>query len=131
MKLLLSIHLRQQPPAIFPFCRSQCQPCSHSAPTSGADEDRLAALYERINPGVVSIQVNSEQGVAQGSGFVFDGLGHIVTNYHVVEEGLDYEVDFPSGYKVRGEVVAFDLDSDLAVLHVDVPAEELFPLPDG
>ncbi len=57
--------------------------------------------------------------------------GHIVTNYHVVEEGLDYEVDFPSGYKVRGEVVAFDLDSDLAVIHVDVPAAELFPLPMG
>jgi len=95
------------------------------------DTDRLASLYERINPGVVSIQVNSEQGVAQGSGFVFDGLGHIVTNYHVVEGGLDYEVDFPSGYKVRGEVVAFDLDSDLAVIHVEVPAEELYPLPLG
>ena len=99
--------------------------------TSDADADRLASLYERINPGVVSIQVDSEQGVAQGSGFVFDGLGHIVTNYHVVEEGLDYEVDFPSGYKVRAEVVAYDLDSDLAVLHVEVPAEELFPLPLG
>ena len=97
----------------------------------GTNENRLAALYERINPGVVSIQVNSEQGVAQGSGFVFDGLGHIVTNYHVVEDGVEYEVDFPSGYKVRGEVVAFDLDSDLAVIHVNVPAEELFPLPLG
>lgn len=99
--------------------------------TTGYDEERLILLYERVNPGVVSIQVDSEMGVAQGSGFVFDGLGHIVTNYHVVEDGTSFEVDFPSGYKVRGELIAFDLDSDLAVLRVEVPAEELFPLPLG
>jgi S1-C subfamily serine protease len=115
----------------FPLLQEPVPTVQPFTTTSGADEDRLVSLYERINPGVVSIQVNSEQGVAQGSGFVFDGLGHIVTNYHVVEEGLDYEVDFPSGYKVRAEVVAYDLDSDLAVLHVEVPAEELFPLPMG
>ncbi len=115
----------------FPLLQEPVPTLQPFASPSGADENRLAALYERINPGVVSIQVNSEQGVAQGSGFVFDGLGHIVTNYHVVEEGLNYEVDFPSGYKVRGEVVAFDLDSDLAVIKVNVPAEELFPLPLG
>lgn len=115
----------------FPLLQAPAPTVQPFNATSDADTDRLASLYERINPGVVSIQVDSEQGVAQGSGFVFDGLGHIVTNYHVVEEGLDYEVDFPSGYKVRAEVVAFDLDSDLAVLHVEVPAEELFPLPLG
>ena len=115
----------------FPLVQEPVPTLQPFSVTSSADEDRLAALYERVNPGVVSIQVNSAQGVAQGSGFVFDGLGNIVTNYHVVEEGLDYEVDFPSGYKVRGEVVAFDLDSDLAVIHVDVPASELFPLPMG
>lgn len=115
----------------FPLLQEPVPTLQPFSSTSSADENRLAALYERINPGVVSIQANSDQGVAQGSGFVFDGLGNIVTNYHVVEGGLDYEVDFPSGYKVRGEVVAFDLDSDLAVIHVDVPAEELFPLPMG
>jgi S1-C subfamily serine protease len=115
----------------FPLVQEPVPTLQPFNPTSDADENRLVSLYERINPGVVSIQVDSDLGVAQGSGFVFDGLGHIVTNYHVVEEGLEYEVDFPSGYKVRGEVVAFDLDSDLAVIHVDVPAEELFPLPLG
>jgi 2-alkenal reductase len=46
----------------------------------------------------------------------------------VIEGVTDLEVDFQSGYKVRGEVVATDLDSDLAVLKVDAPADQLHPL---
>ncbi len=88
----------------------------------------LTSLYERINPGVVSIQVLNEMGGGLGSGFVYDKEGHIITNYHVVEGAQDLEVDFPSGLKVRGEVIGTDLDSDLAVIKVDAPSEELFPL---
>lgn len=97
----------------------------------GVEQERLVALYARVNPGVVSIQTVTGQGNAQGSGFVYDGLGHIVTNFHVVDGATMLEVDFPSGYKTRGEVVATDLDSDLAVIKVEVPAQELFPLPLG
>lgn len=91
-------------------------------------QNTLTALYLRVNPGVVSIQSLSDQGSGQGSGFVYDQSGHIVTNYHVVEGATDLEVDFPSGVKVRGEVVGTDLDSDIAVVKVDVPADQLFPL---
>ncbi|MCD4671197.1 MAG: trypsin-like peptidase domain-containing protein [Anaerolineaceae bacterium] len=115
----------------FPLVEDPVPTLSPLESTLDVDQERLASLYERVNPGVVSIQVATDQGNAQGSGFVFDGLGHIVTNYHVVEGGTEFEVDFPSGYKVRGEVVAFDLDSDLAVIRVEVPAEELNPLPLG
>jgi 2-alkenal reductase len=100
-------------------------------PAFSAIDERLALLYERVNPGVVSIRALTDQGGVQGSGFVFDGLGHIVTNYHVVENTTDMEINFPSGYKVRGEVIATDRDSDLAVILVNVPAEELHPLPLG
>jgi 2-alkenal reductase len=62
---------------------------------------------------------------------VFDTQGHIVTNYHVVQNNTSLEVDFPSGAKVHGKVVGSDLDSDLAVVKVDVPASELKPLPLG
>lgn len=94
--------------------------------------DRLVSLYESVNPGVVTIRVLSEQsGGGLGSGFVFDNQGHIVTNYHVVEEVEDLEVDFPSGFKTRGEVVGVDLDSDLAVVKVEAPESELFPLTMG
>jgi S1-C subfamily serine protease len=91
-------------------------------------EDLLAAIYERVSPGVVAIQTLSETGGGLGSGFVYDREGHIVTNYHVVENATDLEVDFPSGLKVRGKVIGNDLDSDLAVIKVDVPAEQLTPL---
>ena len=88
----------------------------------------LTSLYEQVNPGIVSIQVLSESGGSLGSGFLFDQAGHVVTNYHVVEGAEDLEVDFPSGQKFRGEVIGTDLDSDLAVIKVDAPADVLFPL---
>ncbi len=91
----------------------------------------LTTLYEAALPGVVSIRVFSENGGGVGSGFVFDTEGHIITNYHVVEGATEVEVDFPSGHKTYGTVVGTDLDSDLAVVKVDVPAEELHPLAIG
>lgn len=98
-------------------------------PQLAALEDLLVNLYEEVNPGVVTIRVLTEESDnGLGSGFVFDKEGHIVTNYHVVEGVDDLEVDFPSGYKTRGEVVGIDLDSDLAVIKVDAPAAELHPL---
>ncbi len=94
-------------------------------------QDVLVNLYERVNPGVVAIQIFNEQGGALGSGFVYDTEGHVVTNYHVVEGATDLEVDFPSGYKARGSVIGKDLDSDLAVVKVDAPADVFHPLPLG
>jgi 2-alkenal reductase len=91
-------------------------------------EDVLVALYEQVNPGVVSIQTFNDQGGAQGSGFVFDTDGHIITNYHVVEGASELIINFISGIKVRGKVVGTDLDSDLAVIKVDISPEELFPM---
>jgi S1-C subfamily serine protease len=98
------------------------------SPGPGSSDDALIALYERVAPGVVAIQVLTEAGGGLGSGFVYDTEGHIITNYHVIEGNTDLEVDFPSGLKVRGQVIATDLDSDLAVIKVDVPAEALLPL---
>ena len=95
------------------------------------EEGSLVGLYERSLPGVVALRVTTAQGSGTGSGFVFDTHGHIITNYHVVEGATDVEVDFSSGYKTYGTVIGTDLDSDLAVVKVDVPAEELVPLPLG
>ena len=94
-------------------------------------QDVLITLYDHVAPGVVTIRVLTDQGDVLGSGFVIDMEGHLVTNYHIVEGVTDLEVDFQSGYKVRGEVVATDLDSDLAVLKVDAPADQLYPLAFG
>lgn len=97
-------------------------------PIPSGDEETLVKLYEEVNPGVVAIRVLTVSGQSLGSGFVFDKEGHIVTNYHVVEGTEDFEIDFSSGFKTRGELVGTDLDSDLAVIKVDAPAEELHPL---
>jgi len=96
-----------------------------------SQQEALVSLYDRVMPGIVSLQVIGNQGGSLGSGFVFDGQGHIVTNNHVVEGARQVEVDFTSGYKAYGTVVGTDLDSDLAVVKVDAPASELVPLPLG
>lgn len=105
-----------------------------STPSNGnpvAQQDILTSLYQQASPGIVSIRVTTDQGGSLGSGFVYNDQGYVVTNYHVVEGGKDVEVDFMSGYKVYGNVIGTDLDSDLAVIKVDAPAEELHPLPLG
>ena len=91
-------------------------------------QEALISLYENISPGVVSIDVYTENGFGSGSGFVIDKEGHIVTNYHVVLDEQELQVTFPSGIKTRAEVVGMDTNSDLAVISVDVPAEDLYPL---
>jgi S1-C subfamily serine protease len=99
--------------------------------STAISDSTLTSIYERVNPGVVSIFISTAEGEASGSGFVYDTAGHILTNYHVVEGATSIEVDFPSGLKVNGTVTATDLDSDLAVITVDVPASALTPLPLG
>jgi len=99
----------------------------------------LAELYERVNPGVVTIWVFEEFDAphevtiprGQGSGFVIDHKGHIITNQHVIAGADAIEVDFTSGIKVWAELVGIDPDSDLAVLKVDVSEADLIPLPLG
>jgi S1-C subfamily serine protease len=103
------------------------------------EEVDLVQLYNLVNPGVVTIwtfvdlglPVNSTTPSGQGSGFVIDLEGHIVTNQHVVADAEEIEVDFPSGFRAWASIVGIDPDSDLALLKVDIPAEELHPLPLG
>lgn len=109
----------------------EAPPTTFVVPEAVLLEDRLVQLYESVSPGVVSIQVYSDLGSGIGSGFVIDQEGHIVTNYHVVEFAREVEVHFQSGLKVFGEVIGVDLDSDLALVKVDVDPSDLYPLPLG
>lgn len=97
-------------------------------PEYAALEGSLEALYEQVSPGVVSLQFTTTEGGGQGTGFVIDKEGHIVTNYHVASEATELEVHFPSGLKVYGSVIGTDMDSDLAVIKVDVDPDVLVPL---
>ncbi len=102
-----------------------------AVPDLVAVQDTLVSIYERVSPGVVAIQVFTSLGGGQGSGFVYDEAGHIITNFHVVEDYESLEIHFPSGFKTRGTVIGTDLDSDMAVIVPDALPPELVILPLG
>jgi 2-alkenal reductase len=90
----------------------------------------LVELYRRVNPAVVSIDVSGHKTddqatpeadlpYAQGSGFLYDDQGHIVTNNHVVEDATGFQVRFSDGSLVTAQFVGRDPGSDLAVIKVD------------
>jgi S1-C subfamily serine protease len=95
-------------------------------------EESFTALYEQINPGVVSIQVYVERGGVSGSGagsgFILDDEGHIVTNNHVVADATQVTVLYYDGTEAKAEIVGTDDDSDLAVIHVDSLPDNVHPL---
>jgi 2-alkenal reductase len=99
----------------------------NALPTIGTLQDyesTLEQIYQLVSPAVVSIQV----GNGAGSGFVWDTLGHIVTNNHVVDDSDSIQVTFSDGTVRSAELVGADADSDLAVIKVDLPAARLHPI---
>jgi 2-alkenal reductase len=80
-----------------------------------AQEQVYVSIYEQVNPAVVNIVIGS----GQGSGFLFDTQGHIVTNNHVVAGGGQIVVNFDDGRQLEAAVVGTDPSSDLAVIQVD------------
>ena len=95
-------------------------------------EVQFTNLYATVNPSVVSIQVVEANGFGQGSGFVYDTAGDIVTNYHVAGQALRINVIFWDETSVPAELVGGDADSDLAVIKVDPnAAPDLHPLAIG
>ena len=110
-------------------------------PVVQSDPLSVAALYEQASDGVVEITTTSSGGDAspfpggggaqraQGSGFVYDEEGHIVTNDHVVEGAETVSVRFPNGETREATVVGTDASTDLAVLKVEAEGDLLVPLP--
>ncbi len=102
-----------------------------------------AAIYKADAPGVVQVESQlsggsqglfgpvPEQGTALGSGFVVDGQGRILTNYHVVDGASKITVTLYDGKNYGARLVGSDPSSDLAVLKIDAPANALTPLPLG
>ncbi len=93
----------------------------------------LSDLFQKVSPSVVSITVStSVEGLmserAQGSGFVYDTKGHIITNNHVIEGATKIRVTFSDGTEVWGKVIGADPYSDLAVVEVKDMEGKLKPL---
>jgi S1-C subfamily serine protease len=98
-------------------------------------------IYRQDGPGVVQITATSvaasdpfstpQQTQSLGSGFVLDKAGHIITNYHVIENAERVQVSFSGQDEIAAQVVGEDRSTDLAVLKVDAHARALNPLPLG
>jgi len=65
---------------------------------------------------------------SQGSGFVYDKQGHIITNNHVVADAIRITVIFSDDSEAEATVIGTDPGSDLAVIKVDVDPDQLFPV---
>ena len=125
-----------------------------SQPQTGASADlsgfqsELEAVYQKVNPSVVSIDViigaaastrgrtspfGNSGGVsaALGSGFVWDKDGHIVTNNHVVSGATQITVTFASGESFDAKLVGSDPNADIAVIKINAPAALLVPVEVG
>ncbi len=89
-----------------------------------AQEQAFINVYDQVNPAVVNIAIGS----GQGSGFLYDQQGHIVTNNHVVAGGGDILVTFSDGSQSSARVVGTDPDSDLAVIRVEQFPANVIPV---
>jgi S1-C subfamily serine protease len=98
------------------------------APSSDGLEAEVEAVYAQASPAVAFItsrivtydffmQAVPQEGT--GSGFVYDGEGHIVTNYHVVENAESVSVALAGGQTLDATIVGVDPSTDLAVLQID------------
>ncbi|MFQ5594068.1 MAG: S1C family serine protease [Anaerolineae bacterium] len=101
------------------------------------EEQLVTRVYEQVAPSVVHItsralQASPIHGIVPqegtGSGFIFDKEGHIVTNFHVIQQAQTVQAALQNGTSVPARVVGVDPPNDLAVLQVAVPADQLTPV---
>ncbi len=132
----------------------------NNAVQSSPLEQLYIQLYQKINPSVVNIRVveavssapsggttpelpfpqlpngqgQGQQAIpaqAEGSGFVYDQNGYIVTNNHVVAGSTKIVVTFADGSEAAARLIGTDPSSDLAVVKVDVDPSMIVPVPLG
>ena len=114
-------------------------PLAPRRPGAGFDPE---AVYAARAPGVVTIYANlGLDGTAQGSGFVVDRDGVILTNAHVITNAAEARtnvqgasavyIEFADGERIRGRVVGWDLFSDVGVIRVRPADHAVEPVPLG
>jgi S1-C subfamily serine protease len=101
-----------------------------------SDERSTIELFQQASPSVVHVtNIALRRGglsmnvfeipQGTGTGFLWDGVGHVVTNFHVVQGSQRMEVTLSDGTKWNAEVVGTEPDKDVAVLKIDAPADKL------
>jgi len=110
-----------------------------SDPSVATDERNNQEVYQAISPSVVNItsttyvrdwfSVYPQKGT--GSGSIIDNEGHILTNFHVVQDTQSLDVSLANDHHYKAEIVGRDPDNDLAVIKISAPRESLKPIPFG
>ena len=101
-----------------------------AAPAYDTEEQQNIAVYKKALPSVVNITSTAvafdffygpvpQQG--QGSGFLLDRQGHILTNNHVINNAQRVEVTLSDKHKYKATVVGVDKNHDLALLQITAP----------
>ncbi|MEJ7567502.1 MAG: trypsin-like peptidase domain-containing protein [Gaiellaceae bacterium] len=111
---------------------------SRAAKPAATSTSTVGEIYERTADSVVEITVSSGGETtpfggaggsqSQGSGFVYDDEGHVITNQHVVDGAGTVSVRLADGSTYDATIVGSDPSTDLAVLDIDAPASVLEPL---
>ena len=107
-----------------------------------SEEEATIKLFEESAPSVVFITTSTvrqdywsrnvtEIPAGNGSGFIWDKEGHIVTNYHVIEKADRAQVTLADQTTWDAELVGIEANKDLAILRIKAPAEKLKPIPVG
>src|SRR5438270_2638354 len=102
----------------------------------------VSQIYRQDGPGVVDITVtqnstgggigpfgNAQQTQGEGAGVVYDNKGNILTDEHVVDGASSVTVTLENGHKYSAKVIGTDPSTDVAVIHVDAPSDQLHPIP--
>ena len=101
-----------------------------------AKEFQLNKIYSTSLPSIVHIKVRqtvpgffqNQERTGQGSGFIWDTEGNIVTNYHVVASASIVDVEFADGSQYSASVIGLDPNSDLAIIKINPKGKILTPL---
>ena len=94
----------------------------------------LVELFKKTEQGVVKIETNVadvDERKPVGSGFVYDILGHTITNAHVIENATKVTVTFLDGNQYNAEIIGTDKFTDIAVIKVNEKPRLLHPLDIG
>ena len=110
---------------------------SGAQPAAATSSLSVGEIYKRAYEGVVEITVSTTSSdqfgtqQAQGSGWVYDTNGDVITNQHVVAGATSIKVKFWNGATYTAHVVGADASTDVAVIKVDAPSSVLHPLSVG
>ncbi|MBC7884943.1 MAG: trypsin-like peptidase domain-containing protein, partial [Saprospiraceae bacterium] len=105
-------------------------------------EQATINLFERSVPSVcfittINIQRDywsrniAEIPAGTGSAFIWDSIGHIITNYHVIESGTKYKITLFDGTSWDAKLIGAEPNKDLAVLQIESPKDKLKAIPIG